>query len=103
MKQAVADMEVRGLKHFKRLLPLLRGLEKVGCERDTAGNRQLFMSDYCASVMLYLFNPMINSVRMLQQARALPQVARVLGVKRFSLGSFSESVRVFDPLQLQRI
>jgi len=103
MKQAVADMEVRGLKHFKRLLPLLRGLEKVGCERDTAGNRQLFMSDYCASVMLYLFNPMINSVRMLQQARALPQVARVLGVKRFSLGSFSESVRVFDPRQLQRI
>jgi hypothetical protein len=33
----------------------------------------------------------------------LPKVVRVLGVKRFSLGSFSESVRVFEPRKLKAI
>lgn len=97
------EVEVVGLKHFKRLMPLLDRLEQVGCERDTAGNRRLFMNDYCATVLLYLFNPMINSLRMLQEAMLLPHVFKALGVRRFSLGSFSESVRAFDPQQLKQI
>jgi hypothetical protein len=98
-----SDVEVVGLKHFKRLMPLLHRLDQVGCERDTAGNRRLFMSGYCATVLLYLFNPMINSLRMLQETLQLPHVFKTLGVRRFSLGSFSESVRVFDPHQLKGI
>jgi hypothetical protein len=92
-----------GLAHFKRLMPLLHRLDDVGCERDTAGNRSLRMSDYCAVVMLYLFNPMIDSLRSLQRTLGLDIVAKALGVKRFSLGSFSESVRVFDPQNLKAI
>lgn len=103
VEQEPAKIEVQGLKHFKRLMPLLHRLDDVGCERDTAGNRRLFMGDYAAAVMLYLFNPALNSLRMLQQAARLPQVAKALGVKRFSLGSFSESVRVFEPEQLKKI
>jgi hypothetical protein len=61
------------------------------------------MSDYCAVVMLYLFNPMIDSLRSLQRTLGLGPVAKILGVKRFSLGSFSESVRVFDPQRLKAI
>ena len=98
-----ADLEVQGLKHFKRLLPLLHRLDEVGCDRDKAGNRQLRMSDYCAAVMLYLFSPMINSLRTLQQAMQQPQVKKVLGLKGFSLGSFSESVRVFEPARLKAL
>jgi hypothetical protein len=100
---SVPKTEVVGLKHFKRLMPLLQRLEQVGCERDKAGNRRLFMSDYCATVLLYLFNPMINSLRMLQETLGLPHVFKALGVPRFSLGSFSESVRIFDPQQLKQI
>src|ERR1700728_1933910 len=103
MDQPAADTEVRGLKHFKRLMPLLRGLHEVGCKRDTAGNRELFMDDYCAVVLLYLFNPLLNSISKLQRALGLNHVANVLGVKRFSAGSFSESPRVFDPQQLKSI
>jgi hypothetical protein len=98
-----AGARIEGLKHFKRLMPLLHRLDDVGCQRDTAGNRQLLMSDYCAVVMLYLFNPMIDSLRSLQRTLGLGIVAKALGVKRFSLGSFSESVRVFDPGQLKAI
>jgi hypothetical protein len=98
-----AGAHVAGLKHFKRLMPLLHRLDDVGCQRDTAGNRQLLMSDYCTAVMLYLFNPMIDSLRSLQRTLGLGIVAKALGVKRFSLGSFSESVRVFDPRHLKAI
>ena len=38
------------------------------------------MSDYCATVLLYLFNPMINSLRMLQETLGLPHVFKALGV-----------------------
>jgi len=94
---------VRGLKHFKRLMPLLYRLEDVGCERDKAHNRRLRMSDYCAAVMLYLWNPTLNSIRMLQEALGLDHVAKALNVRRFSLGSFSESSALFDPEHLKRI
>jgi hypothetical protein len=98
-----ARAHVAGLMQFKRLMPLLHRLDEVGCERDTAGNRKLLMGDYCAVVMLYLFNPMIDSLRSLQRALGLGPVAKALGVKRFSLGSFSESVRLFQPQRLKRI
>jgi len=92
-----------GLRHFKRLLPLLHRLDRVGCDRDTAGNRKLRMGDYCVVVMLYLFNPMIDSLRSLRRTLGLGPVAKALGVRRFSLGSFSESVRLFQPHHLKLI
>lgn len=96
-------LEIRGLKYFKQLLPLFHRLHEVGCERDTAGNRQLHFDQYAALVMLYLFNPLIGSLRTLQQALGLPKVAQTLGVQRFSLGSFSEAPAVFEPQRLQAI
>ena len=103
MARLPEETQIVGLKHFKRLLPLLHRLDEVGCERDKAHNRRLFMGDYCATVVLYLFNPMLNSLRMLQQGMGLDQVARKLNIKRFSLGSFSESPRVYDAQHLQLI
>lgn len=95
--------EIRGLKYFKKLLPLFQRLHDVGCERDTAGNRELHFDQYAALVMLYLFNPLIGSIRTLQQSLGLPKVAQTLGVKRFSLGSFSEAPAVFEPQRLKEI
>ena len=85
----LTQQQVQGLKHFKTLLPLFHRFHEVGCARDKAGNRELFFDDYCAAVMLYLLNPLIGSMRALQHALTLPNVARKLGGKRFSLGSFS--------------
>jgi hypothetical protein len=89
---------------FSRILPMLDALHDCGTARDRAGNRQLFFDDYCKSVLLFLFNPAINSLRLLRQASALPTVAKKkLGVKRFSLGSFSEAPTVFQPELLKRV
>jgi hypothetical protein len=88
---------------FGRVLPLLDRLRDCGTQRDRAGNRELFFDGYCKAVLLFLFNPMIHSLRLLMEASALPAVANKLGIKRFSLGSFSESVRVFEPQRLQQV
>lgn len=92
--------DITCLGHLKRVFELLDRLHDVGCERDTAGNRQLHFDGYCKLVLLHIWNPLLESVPDLQRAVGLPQVAKALGVKRFSAGSFSESVRVFEPEQL---
>lgn len=103
MEQEPTDKDVQGLKHLQRLLPLLSQLHEVGCERDRAGNRQLHFDEYCELVLLYLFNPLIKSMRTLQRVSALPKVAKALGVGRFSVGSFSEAPAVFEPERLQQV
>ena len=97
------DEDVCGLKHFRRLWPLLARLREVGCRRDKAGNRELFMDQYCGLVLLFLFSPCLRSLRALQQASALNKVQKILGCGRASLGSLSEATDVFDPERLRAI
>ncbi len=101
--EPIDPKQIGGLKRLRHILPLLASLRDVGCERDTAGNRQLHFDEYVTLVLLCLFNPILGSVRALQQASAMDKVSEQLGVKRFSLGSFSESVRVFDPEKLKAV
>lgn len=97
------EEDVQGLKYFGKLGPLLERLHDVGCQRDRAGNRQLFMDQYCALVLLFLFNPCVRSLRALQQASELNNVQRKLRCGRASLGAVSEATDVFDPERLRAI
>jgi len=99
----IREEDITGLKFFDKLLPLFKPLHEVGCQRDKAGNRQLHYDEYCSLLLLFLFNPVVTSLRALQQASELKKVQRKLGCKRASLGSLSESVAVFDPELLKRI
>ncbi len=102
-RKDVRDEDITGLKFFDKLLPLFEPLHKIGCQRDKAGNRQLHYDEYCSLLLLFLFNPVVTSLRALQQASELKKVQRKLGCKRASLGSLSESVAVFEPELLKRI
>lgn len=99
----IRERDVQGLKYFKKLRPLFDRLHKVGCERDRAHNRTLHMDQYCCLVMLFMFNPIVSSLRAIQQASGLKNVQRKLGCARASLGSLSESARVFDPSLMRGI
>src|SRR5438067_783021 len=101
-----ADFSARALKGFKyldRLLPLVERLHDVGCTRDRAGNRQLHYDQYCLLVLLALFNPVVRSLRAIQQASTLRKVQKVLGCPRTSLGALSEATAVFDAQRLEGI
>ena len=95
--------DLQGIKQLRRVAGLLSALHDSGCGRDKAGNRDLHFDDYVLLILLYLFNPLIDSMRTLSKVAALPEVQDRLGVKRFSLGSFSESCRVFEPAKLQGV
>ena len=102
-REKIRDEDVTGLKYFDKLQPLLKRLHEVGCQRDTAGNRNLHMDEYCLLVLLFLFNPVARSLRALQQASELRKVQRKLGCLRASLGSLSEATDVFEPERLKEI
>jgi hypothetical protein len=98
--EPLKSRDIQGLKYLERLLPLLDQLHEVGCQRDRAGNRCLHYDQYCLLILLFLFNPIVRSLRALQQASTLRNVQRKLGCARASLGSLSEAVEVFDPQRL---
>lgn len=99
----IRERDIVGLKFLQKLLPLLDRLHDVGCARDTAGNRTLHFDQYCLLHLLYFFNPIVTSLRGLQQASELQKVQRLLGCPRTSLGSLSEAATVFDPSGLKEI
>jgi hypothetical protein len=102
-REDVREEDVTGLKYFDKLAPLLARLHDVGCGRDKAGNRKLHFDQYCLLVLLFLFNPVVRSLRAIEQASELRKVQRRLGCQRASLGSLSEASDVFQPERVQEI
>ena len=102
-RNRIEESELCGLKYFKELVPLLAPLHDVGCQRDKAGNRELHFDQYCLLILLFLFNPIVSSLRAMQQASELEKVQKRLGCGRSSLGSLSEASSVFDAERLQEI
>ena len=85
----IQEQDLQGFKHFKLLLPVLEELHHHACESDKAGNRKLHYDQYTALILLYFFNPVVTSLRGIQQASELQKVQRKLGCARASLGSLS--------------
>jgi len=92
----IHEDDLVGFKHFKKLMPLLDRLHHDATQRDRAGNRRLHFDQYTALILLYFFNPILTSLRGIQQASALQKVQRQLRCPRAALGSLLEAARVFD-------
>jgi hypothetical protein len=99
----VREKDLLGFKYFDRLFPLLDRLHDVGAARDKAGNRELFFDHYVLLLLLYFFNPILSSLRGIQQASSLAKVQKLFGIQRVSLGSLSEATGVFDAEPLREI
>src|SRR6185312_5194934 len=94
---------LRGQRLVQPLLKALKRLHHRGAERDAAGNRRLFYDQYVALLLMYFFNPALDSLRALQQATGWEKTRQALGIERSSLGSLSEAARVFDAEPLRAI
>lgn len=88
---------------LERARKLFARLTELHDERDVAGNRRLRFAHFASLVLLSFFNPTMQSLRGLQRASESERVQKLIGGGRTSLGSLSESVRVFDPAQLEPI
>lgn len=91
------ERRLRAVRLIKPLRRLLQRIHRAGTERDKAGNRTFFYDQYLSLLLLYFVNPSLESLRAMQQASRWGATQRKLGMARVSLGSLSESVRVFDP------
>jgi len=96
-RKKIKESDLGRFKDLRAIAKLLEPLHEMGTERDKAGNRRLHMDQYCLLVMMWLYNPVIDSLGGLQQASDLKKVQQRLGVGRASMGSLSESVAIFDP------
>jgi hypothetical protein len=94
---------LEGFKYFRVLTPLFARLRRAGTERDRAGNRQLFYDQYASLILLYFFNPVVTSLRGLQQTTRLRKVQDRLGVHQTSLSSLSEAAYVFNAALLHEV
>jgi Transposase DDE domain len=102
-KPKITEREVKGLKYFSLINPLLERLHQCGTQRDRAGNRILHYDQYCSLLLLFFFSPVVDSLRGIQQASQLSKIQRKLGCSRASLGSLSEAARVFDSKPLREL
>ena len=88
------ESDVQGLKYLRAFEEVLAPLAQLASH----GNRRFFMDQYVSLLLLHFFNPVLSSLRSLQQATGLENVQRTLGVSRTSLGAISEGAgHVFDP------
>jgi DDE family transposase len=88
-----SEQDPGGFRILKRMRKLLAGLR--GCAAHP--NRKLHFDEYAMALVFTFFNPVITSLRGLQRATGFEKVRKSPGLRRMSLGSMSESVRVFDP------
>ena len=98
-KPKLKASQIRGAKYLDNFMELLTPLH----DHCHSTNRKLRYDQYIAYLLLYYFTPTLTSMRGLQQASNFKQIQKKLKLARFSLGSFSEAGRVFDPKLLEPI
>lgn len=92
-KPPIREEDVQGFKYLDVFFKVLHRFHND----KTHQNRKLFYDQYLALMLLYFFNPVLTSLRGIQQATTLEKVQKRLGVTKTSLGALSEASYVFDP------
>ena len=92
----IREEDLVGFKYFKKILKLLDQLHLTATRRDKAHNRTLHYDQHVALLLLYFFNPIVESLRGMVSASKLKKVQKKLGCAKASLGSLSEANRIFD-------
>ena len=102
-RQDFSESDLKNLRHFKKLTGLLQRLHSVAAARDKSGNRELYYDNYVCLLLLAYFNPIITSLRALEQASKMGKVQKRLSFNGTSLASLSECAGLFDSALLREI
>src|SRR5262249_41303270 len=93
---SLSEETLQGCKYFRLLGPLFDHRRRAASQRDRAGNRQLFSDQYASLLWLYCFNPVVTSLRGLQQTTPRAQVQERFGVPPTALRPLSAAADIFD-------
>lgn len=91
-KAPIDEKSLQGFKYLRDIIPLFHRFHLVKDHH----NRDLHYDQYLSFILLFYFNPVITSLRGIQEASHLKKVQKRLGVNATSLGSLSEAQGVFD-------
>jgi hypothetical protein len=91
-KDPIREKDVQGLKYIDKFLPLFERFHNVNAHH----NRELYFEQYITLILLYFFNPVLTSLRSIQQASHLDNVKKAVGVKGAGLSTLSDAGNVFD-------
>jgi len=104
--KTVVERDLSGWRHLERFVELLeRHKEQSPANaRETHGLRDLDRRSYLSLFLLGLFNPVVESMRGVCRASALPKVRELAGVAgQVGISSFSDAQKVYDPQLLQPV
>lgn len=91
-KAPIDEKNLQGFKYLRDIIPLFHRFHLVKDHH----NRDLHYDQYLSFILLFYFNPVITSLRGIQEASHLKKVQKRMGVNATSLGSLSEAQGVFD-------
>lgn len=94
--------KVRDVQGSKLLAQIMEFLAPLHDHRPDP-KRRLHYDELCGWLLIYFFTPVLDSLRGLQQVSDIDSLRQRLKLPRFSLGSFSEAVSLFDPALLAKI
>ena len=66
-RKKISESDLARLRDLQAIAKMLKPLHEMGTKRDKAGNRDLHMDQYCLLVLMWLYNPIVDSLRGLQQ------------------------------------
>ena len=99
---ALSEGTLQRFQYFRLFGPLLT--TSVWPRRTgPRGQPPLFYDQYASLLLLYFFNPVVTSLRGLQQTTTLATVQQRLGVRPTSLSALSEAAYVFDATLLHEV
>jgi hypothetical protein len=97
------DSDLGGFKYFKILAELTESLHAIYIDPDHPNKRRLHYDQYVSLILLYFFNPICDSLRLVQKATEFRKVQRTLHVPRFGRSTLAEAAGVFDAELLKEI
>lgn len=91
-KQPLTENDLQGFKYLRRFFSFSHRFQRA----KEHHNRNLHFDQYICLLLFFFFNPILTSLRGIQQASTLKKVQKKLGVKSTSIGALSEASHVFD-------
>lgn len=97
-KKPPEQEDLQCLKVIGAVLPVCAALDRAHPELH--GNTQLRLTDCLVVLLCAFFNPVVRSLRLIEQLSQMPWVREQIGPERVCRSTLSDALERFDPVHL---